>query len=1147
MNNSKIIIALILIIILFSSVREIFAGDTVVVQTLTFDDITKRRGIWQFPDSSERFRKILMYYTLKCDPRTTHDKYNCGEWDYLTYNTVYVKTGEYDSTLLTNPLYQIGRMAPDTIFYRSEPTFTTRKSYKIEKIVDSIISSNEYQFGNGSEEILITPGYHRIQFIFDKNILRDSGLAGGYIERIKLYFNKSGVELNELRIKMTNSSATEPEKFISDNMEETLFLDNFTTTEGWNLFDMTYPLRWNRLSNLVIEISFNTADDSEEFSIISNSDASIIHASGSDGYLVFDGVNDYVHCGDIEELDGTSQFTFETWVRIDNWRSWNNIIGKGDKVLLQMGNNEGQIYCIIRNPDNTHGNVKYAVELGEWTHLAMVFDGTKKTNEEKLRLFVNGEEKTLDYNNNIPETTPDQKGPFQLTDISGNNTAMQGALDEVRIWKKPLSGELIKEWMGKEIDNFHPDYQDLLAYYPLDDGNGFIAEDTSENNFDGNLIGIPEWSNYKADEIVKNSEIINKVPNVIFEMGEYVSRLDSIEVEEEVQDIPVSIVKYKIEDRRAVIDSISYVWLSGWGYAYNPDGEAIDSIFYNYDDYVINDTLEYYDEPFEVVDPYEIGRFITPYGIGLDLGPDGFTWIYDVTDYAPLLRGEVDFSAGNQQELIDVRFEFIKGIPPRDVLRIDRPWGARKSYRYKNLDNDENLSAATVSLHPEAKQFMMRTRLTGHGHNSDDGNYPHCCEWKDNTHYLYVNGDERAKWHIWRYYECGFNPVYPQGGTWPGRREGWCPGDIVYDYDFEITDLVSSDSVIVDYGITPVPQDNQGMGNGNYHIAMQLFEYSDLNHEVDAEVYTVMAPNRDTLYSRFNPICKDPTVVIRNNGRETITSLSFEYYVSGGEHINYDWTGRIKSMEKDTIVLPIYSGNFWLGDDNNIFTVKIGSPNGNGDEYAENDSYSTQFVTPDLYNEQIVLWYKTNNRPEHFTYQIRNIHHEDYIFTKENLLPNTLYKDTITFPDGCYTLELLDAAHYGLSYWAYPEQGSGYFKIFDINDKLLKNFDPDFGYGLIYSFGLGDITYVKDRGLDFLINVFPNPTDDEIRLHLDHKIGKAELRIFDNSGNLVLKDNINVNGEFDRSYSTSNLPSGSYNINIFNEKYNLNRRFVLRK
>jgi len=55
----KIIIFFCLINILVSG---LFAQDTINVQTLTFDSITTRRGIWQFPEEGE-FRKILMHYT----------------------------------------------------------------------------------------------------------------------------------------------------------------------------------------------------------------------------------------------------------------------------------------------------------------------------------------------------------------------------------------------------------------------------------------------------------------------------------------------------------------------------------------------------------------------------------------------------------------------------------------------------------------------------------------------------------------------------------------------------------------------------------------------------------------------------------------------------------------------------------------------------------------------------------------------------------------------------------------------------------------------------------------------------------------------------------------------------------------------------
>ena len=73
----------------------------------------------------------------------------------------------------------------------------------------------------------------------------------------------------------------------------------------------------------------------------------------------------------------------------------------------------------------------------------------------------------------------------------------------------------------------------------------------------------------------------------------------------------------------------------------------------------LNDTLTYFSVPFEVVDRYELARYITPYGIGLTLDDDGWTWIFDVSDYVHLLRDSVELQAGNWQELLDMKFAFV--------------------------------------------------------------------------------------------------------------------------------------------------------------------------------------------------------------------------------------------------------------------------------------------------------------------------------------------------------------------------------------------------------------------------------------------------------------------------------------------------------
>ena len=66
----------------------------------------------------------------------------------------------------------------------------------------------------------------------------------------------------------------------------------------------------------------------------------------------------------------------------------------------------------------------------------------------------------------------------------------------------------------------------------------------------------------------------------------------------------------------------------------------------------------------EVLVPWEIGRYITPYGNGLSLGDDGWTWIFDVTDFQHLFQGDdVHIQAGNFQELLDMKVVFQSGHP----------------------------------------------------------------------------------------------------------------------------------------------------------------------------------------------------------------------------------------------------------------------------------------------------------------------------------------------------------------------------------------------------------------------------------------------------------------------------------------------------
>ena len=117
---------------------------------------------------------------------------------------------------------------------------------------------------------------------------------------------------------------------------------------------------------------------------------------------------------------------------------------------------------------------------------------------------------------------------------------------------------------------------------------------------------------------------------------------------------------------------------------------------------------------------------------------------------------------GEWQEEMDIKFAFIKGIPPRQVLSVQQIWPA-DAYGFTSILSNQQLEPRTITYKPEVKSMKIRTVATGHGQEG---------EFIPRTHSLLVN-NTNFSWQLWK--ECADNPVYPQGGTWVYDRAGWCP------------------------------------------------------------------------------------------------------------------------------------------------------------------------------------------------------------------------------------------------------------------------------------------------------------------------------------------------------------------------------------
>ena len=134
-----------------------------------------------------------------------------------------------------------------------------------------------------------------------------------------------------------------------------------------------------------------------------------------------------------------------------------------------------------------------------------------------------------------------------------------------------------------------------------------------------------------------------------------------------------------------------------------------------------------------------------------------------------------------------MKFAFIHGTPPRDVIRVENLWNG--SFGLTTFA--ETVTEKEIDVEADEKMFKLKATTTGHGN-------PGCAEFCYNEHSVVVDGEEEWSWEIMQ--ECADNPLRPQGGTWIYDRAGWCPGAPGKLQEFEITPLVNGqNSFTVDY------------------------------------------------------------------------------------------------------------------------------------------------------------------------------------------------------------------------------------------------------------------------------------------------------------------------------------------------------------
>lgn len=1117
------------------------AQDTLTVQTFTWDSDT-RSGNFIFPDASEGpFEKVLMLYNMRChDAQVGSGSVGCREWDY-SCNTFVTVPEMTDSLLQFHPSHIISDFDGDLFEYSNAPVYTYLQFDQFETTYTGTITENTAQVGSGEALANLTNNapVAKTQWLFTADELTNAGLTAGNISGLRLEINNASQPLNFLRIKLKHTaqtalSAASPEP---GGFTEVYFQHTSLSNGSWHPFNFHSPFEWDGSSNLLVEMSYFHSEGIGNIlaTATGTSHPSVLTGAGPYYALEFNGAG-HIDINTAALSAISNEITVSLWARGNpDVMPANSTIFEGTdannnrQVNVHLPWSNGRVYWDCGNDGNGYDRIDQAASdsdfEGKWNHWAF----TKNALTGDMKIYLNG---SL-WHSGTGKTKPVDLQNFTLGASVNGSLSYFGQISEFRIFNKALDENTITEWMHKPLNNSHPDFASLVSYYPLNEGNGMYIDNPFLLAIPGQINGAPGWREVRGKDIFKYFSESNMRPNVVFVQGTYQQSTETISVIDSILNIQNEVVEYAIDPyNNLVVANTSYFWAGSITVVYDEEGNLIDIIDVPVDGEIEITTLEYHNKRAAKM---ELLSMVTPYGNGLDLGFGGKTFTFDVTDFLPVLYGErfISIEMGGQwQEDLDIRFLFIKGTPPRNVLGIQNIWAFESGW-YQAILDDAKFEPRTMHFDADGAAFKLRSSVTGHGQNG---------EFVPRNHYLNVNGgNQEFIYQVWK--ECGYNPIYPQGGTWIFDRAGWCPGMATDVHEFDITDLVTPGGTAeIDYGINGAL-----LSEANYLVSNQMVTYGAPNFTTDASIEAIKRPSQRVEYERLNPACNLPQIIIKNTGSQPLTSLHIDYGVQGGMSASLEWSGILDFLETAEVTLPVEDIHFWSTDQSdNIFEVTISQPNGGQDQYANNNYLTSSFAEATILDDpDLILQTRTNNRGSENRYTIKD-HNGEVVLERNNMSNGTTYSDEISLPAGCYSLDFEDDGDDGLEFWYWAVVGENvgvgalsFRRVITPTASIaVKTFDPDFGGGLKFDFVIPQSEAAAEIEMPRRFSVYPNPASDEVSIELQGFPNQTfNVQLSDLTGR-VIKEGI-IDHRFDTQVHAFRLPDvagGMYSLKIWNGK-----------
>lgn len=722
---------------------------------------------------------------------------------------------------------------------------------------------------------------------------------------------------------------------------------------------------------------------------------------------------------------------------------------------------------------------------------------------------------------------------FLLSEIIAGDTISVRSHDNVHM-----------NWYGNydQWGMFPPDtndYERIWMIYTMGcPGGGCSDWDYTTKIFIRHRTGALDSALVQSPAFTVNGNIIDTVSfstdtNYIYSFDTSSNTIDSVPASS------MSIIFFQNSAAPTTPTDTLVVWTANfYNYLFDSLGNIYDSVFVAADSTMILSYYSYYNV-FEVIEQFEIARVITPYGGNLTSAWT-FPYKFDVTDYSSLLKDSVEirafFDGWSDGFNVTLDFLFVKGTPAREAYKVVNLWNGGFPYGDPTNSIEDYLISKNVQMDAFAFSAKLKILQTGHGFGGNEN----CAEFCPKYNYVKINGLQSFSNLIWKD-DCGLNPLYPQPGTWLYDRANWCPGSKVKFFEHELFPIVNAGQIpTIDVDMTPFT--NSGNNSCSYHFSSHIVFYKPAAFSLDVSLEEILAPNNYKPFGRMNPICANPKIIIKNNGVTALTNLTLTYGVKGGTSQTIWWSGNLPFLATQEISLGAVD---WASaGSQNIFEVTVSDPNGGSDENPANNSIQSSFSIPPNYPNDIVVYFKTNNASGENDYFIKD-EQGNIVFSKTAFSNNTLHKDTVHLPNGCFTFEVIDNGKDGLSFFA-NNAGTGYVRFYKANiNTMLKNFTADFGTNIIHHFTTGGVLDINEKITDDPeVLIYPNPANDVLNIEILSPGKENNISIFNATGSLVFQSEID---NLQSKIEMSRFEAGLYFVIVGSDEKSVSRKIIIMK